>query len=268
MWEAASITSELSLWCLAGRCGLHKNCRAASHGASRPIPLMSKRGSGSSWLSNCLSQQENRQIAVVGRKDGIACLNDCYVWLRGITSAYGCASARHTPRARRLTLVIAAVSCCWQTRHEMLHAAGEYVCSSSRHRRSLHAYTPIHVGWLPDSLRATRHAPTPIDNQGWGCSLAQVIGAGVWMHGGSAATPIRSSGDEVGLSMACIVTRRNDLVGRNTGKPRPSKYISACFSSLFLSCVASQVVLLSLPFHRLLVPVLRQTRRLNALFAR
>src|SRR5947209_3874380 len=173
MWEVAGITSDLSLWCLASGWGLHKGCRVASHGASRPIPLMSKRGSCSNWLSDGLSRQEKRQIAVVGRKNGIACLDDCYIWVRGITSAYSCAYARHTPRARRLRPVIAALSCSWQAQHEMPHAAGEYVSSSSRDRDFLHDCTPVHVGRLPDSLRATCHAPTPIDNQGWGCSLAQ-----------------------------------------------------------------------------------------------
>src|SRR6266567_1787157 len=105
-----SITSELYV----GRVGclpVHgKGCTSPSQAALWPLALMSKRGACPSRLDDCISLQENLQNAFVGRRKGIACLVDCYVWLRGITSAYGCAYARHTPRATHPSITRGGVS--------------------------------------------------------------------------------------------------------------------------------------------------------------
>src|SRR5213082_1407985 len=101
-----SITSELYIQRVEYLRVLDKGCTSPSQAALWPLAMMSKRGACHSRLDDCTSLQKNLQNAFVGRRKGIACLVDCYVWLRGIPRVYGCAYARHTPYARRLMLVI------------------------------------------------------------------------------------------------------------------------------------------------------------------
>ncbi len=175
-----SITLGLYVGCVGCLPLPAKGCTSASQGALGPLAVMSKRGACSMWLDDGTSGRTNLQNAFVGRKRGIACLIDCYVWLGDITCAYGCAYARHAPHATRHTSI------------DNQRGGGVPGCGC--------------YAWL-----FVRHAPRathPYVARGW-------------------------VGHCCGLLLA--------VQGRNTGKPRPSKYISVCFlyTSSFLGISSS-----------------------------
>ncbi|SRR6266567_731645 len=205
-----SITSELYV----GRVGclpVHgKGCTSPSQAALWPLALMSKRGACPSRLDDCTSLQKNLQNAFVGRRKGIACLVDCYIWLRGITSAYECAYARRTPHAGRLTLVIVVG----------VRVPGGAGCAWLFVR---HAPRATHPSITRGGVSRFAHKRVLV--------IAQA--AGVCHH------TIRSKWGWAGVSpdaMVRNVALRNASKGRLLGKPRPSKYISVCFLSFFSLC--------------------------------
>ena len=175
---------------------------------------MSKRGACPSRLDDCISLQKNLQNAFVARIKSSACLVDCYIWVRGITDAYGWAYARHTPHAGRLTLVIVVgvsvpgcVGCAW---FFVRHAPRATHPSITRGGVSRFAHERVLV-------------------------IAQA--AGVCHH------TIRSKWGWAGVSPEVLlrnVALRNASKGRLLGKPRPSKYISVCFLSFFSFCECFQ----------------------------
>ena len=98
-----SITSELYVQCLECLRLLANACTLASQGDLRPVAMVGKRGACSSWLDDYTSQQETLLNAFVARYRGIACRTDCFKRSQSISIGYGCAYARHTPRATRHT---------------------------------------------------------------------------------------------------------------------------------------------------------------------
>lgn len=92
-----SIISELYVKCVESRRRSVRCLALALQAALRPIATRGLRGANSTGRDDCTSQLENLQNAFLEGYRGIACLADCYVWLRPITIAYRCAYARHTP---------------------------------------------------------------------------------------------------------------------------------------------------------------------------
>ncbi len=160
-----SITLELSVQRLECLRLLVKGCALASQAGSRPVATMGKRGACQSRLNDGISQRKNLQNGFVVHYRGIACLADCYVWLQAITFADGCAYARHTPHALRLTGGIAA-----------------------RVRGGV-------LGWLCCTWPSVCSLPAATHpfSSGWGCRLAGVSGPVIEQAAGT-ATPYVASG--------------------------------------------------------------------------
>ena len=106
---------------------------SASQAALMPVAIKGKRGANPSGRDDCTSLRETFQNTFVARYRSIACLVDCYVWLRSISIGYECAYARHTPHARRhahthsLRGGVPGCRCCAWFSVAMSHTSHPYV---------------------------------------------------------------------------------------------------------------------------------------------